>query len=84
MSYNFQGVLYNTSKDALEAIAVAWVYGGAERPYHDTLKEAPAKLAAECVQAWGLRALLAEMGENEAALAGAIEEILFRALAVLD
>jgi hypothetical protein len=43
------------------------------------LEEAPAKLAAACVQAWGLRALLAEMGENEAALAGAMERVVAEA-----
>jgi hypothetical protein len=79
MAYEFQGISYSSSRDALKAIATAWVYGGMERPYPETLATPPAALAAECIEGWGLADLLAEWGEDAEALAGAMARVLANA-----
>jgi hypothetical protein len=81
MSYEFQGTSYATSRDALKAIATAWVYGSAAEPYPETLAEAPEHLAAECVAAWNLGEQIAEWGEDAQTLAVAMAEALADALA---
>jgi hypothetical protein len=74
--YEFQGTSYSTVEDALVAVATAWIYGGMERPYPETLDEAPEHLAAECIEGWGLADLLAEWGAGQADLADAMASII--------
>jgi hypothetical protein len=81
MSYTFHLISYPTRAAALEAVAQAWIYGGMERPYPETLEEAPAQLAAECVAEWDLRDRLAEWGADEAALAAAMARVVAAASA---
>jgi hypothetical protein len=76
MSYEFQGISYSTVEDALAAVATAWIYGGRERPYPETLDEAPEDLAANCIEEWHLGELLAEWCECAAALADAMEIVI--------
>jgi hypothetical protein len=74
--YAFQDISYSTSETALRAVASAWIYGGMERPYPETLATAPAALAAECIDGWGLADLLAEWGADAAGLADAMASVL--------
>jgi hypothetical protein len=76
MTYEFQGSSYATIRDALEAVATAWVYGSAAEPYPETLATPPAALAAECVVAWNLGEQIAEWGEDAQTLAGAMADVL--------
>jgi hypothetical protein len=76
MSYQFEGTSYATRDTALRAVASAWIYGGMERPYPETLATAPAALASECVAGWGLADLLAEWGADADALADAMASII--------
>jgi hypothetical protein len=80
MSYQFEGTSYATRNTALRAVASAWIYGGMERPYPETLATAPAALASECVAGWGLADLLAEWGADQADLAEAMADVLAAAL----
>jgi hypothetical protein len=79
MAYEFQGVSYTTSRDALKALATAWIYGGMARPYPETLATAPEDLAAECVAAWNLGEQIAEWGADADALADAMASVLANA-----
>jgi hypothetical protein len=81
MSYEFQGTSYATSETALRAVASAWIYGGMERPYPETLATAPAALAAESIEEWDLGDLLAEWGADAADLADAMADVLAAASA---
>jgi hypothetical protein len=81
MSYQFEGTSYSTVEGALVAVATAWIYGGRERPYPETLATAPAALVAECVESWGLADLLAEWGADAADLADAMASVLAAARA---
>jgi hypothetical protein len=76
MSYEFQGIGYSTSETALRAVASAWIYGGMERAYPETLATDPAALVAECVESWGLADLLAKWGADQADLAEAMASII--------
>jgi hypothetical protein len=79
MAYEFQGISYSSSRDALKAIATAWVYGSAAEPYPETLAADPAALAAECVAEWNLGEQIAEWGEDAQTLAGAMARVLANA-----
>jgi hypothetical protein len=81
MTYEFQGISYSSSRDALKAIATAWVYGSAAEPYPETLATAPEDLAAECVAAWNLGEQIAEWGEDAQTLADAMAGAMADALA---
>jgi hypothetical protein len=81
MTYEFQGSSYTTRSAALEAVATAWIYGGMERPYPETLATPPAALAAECIAEWNLGEQIAEWGEDAQTLAVAMAEALADALA---
>jgi hypothetical protein len=81
MSYEFESISYPTRAAALEAVARAWIYGVSAAPYPETLEEAPAQLAAECVAEWDLRDLLAEWGADAPALAAAMASVLAAARA---
>jgi hypothetical protein len=84
MSYQFEGTSYATRNTALRAVASAWIYGGMERPYPETLATAPAALASECVKQWDLADLLAEWGADAEALADAMASVLAAARAEID
>jgi hypothetical protein len=84
MSYQFEGTSYATRNTALRAVASAWIYGGMERPYPETLATAPAALAAKCIEEWDLGDLLAEWGADADALADAMASVLAAARAEID
>jgi hypothetical protein len=50
-------------------------------PYPETLATAPAALAAECIEGWGLADLLAEWNADAADLAEAMASVLAAARA---
>ena len=79
MTYEFQGTSYHTTRNVLAAIADAWIWGGMNRPYPETLASNPRDLAADCVVGWEFGDTFAEWGVDVEMLAKQMADALIRA-----